>query len=79
MSGSLMNDNPDKKTARKPLRGAMIRIGVTLLIASSVYLLGGLLGWLPLELETLTWNNIRIISGVAIAGCLLASIGYGDE
>lgn len=57
----------------------MIRIGVTMLVASSVYLVCGLLGWFPLELETVTWNNIRIISGVAIAGCLLAAIGYGDE
>ena len=57
----------------------MIRIGITMLVASAIYLVGGLLGWFPLELEKVTWNNIRIISGVAIAGCLLAAIGYGDE
>jgi len=57
----------------------MIRIGVTMLVAGSVYLVFGLLGWFPLELETVAWNNIRIISGVAIAGCMLAAIGYGDE
>jgi hypothetical protein len=74
-----MNANVGKKPIRKPLRGAMIRIGITMLVASSVYLVFGLLGWFPLELETVAWNNIRIISGVAIAGCLLAAIGYGDE
>jgi len=50
-----------------------------LLLVSSIYLVCGLLGWLPLELEVIAWNNIRIISGVAISGCLMAAIGYGDE
>jgi len=43
------------------------------------YLLLGLLGWLPLETEAVAWNNIRIISGAAILGCLLAAVGYGNE
>jgi hypothetical protein len=68
-----------EKPARGSLRTAVIRIGITLLLVSSVYLIGGLLGWLPLELETIAWNNIRIVSGVAILGCLTAAIGYGDE
>jgi len=69
----------DKQTARKPLRSWVIRIGITLLVAGSVYLSFGLLGWFPLELETIAWNNIRIVSGVAITGCLMAAFGYGDE
>jgi len=57
----------------------MIRTGISLLAAGSIYLVCGLLGWLPLELETIAWNNIRIVSGVAITGCLMAAIGFGDE
>lgn len=57
----------------------MIRAGVTLLVAGSSYLAVGLLGFFPLQLETVAWNNIRIVSGVAIAGCILAAFGYGDE
>ena len=34
---------------------------------------------LPLELEAVTWNNIRIISGAMILGCLVAAVGYGNE
>lgn len=74
-----MNATPVNKTTRRPLRGAMIRIGVTMLVVSSAYLICGLLGWVSLELEKVAWNNIRIVSGVAIGGCLLAAIGYGDE
>jgi len=68
-----------KKPARAPLRTAMIRVGITLLLMSSLYLICGLLGWVPLELEVIAWNNIRIVSGVAISGCLMAAIGFGDE
>ena len=69
----------DKQPEREPLRNWVIRVGITLLVAGSVYLTLGLLGWFPLELETITWNNIRIVSGVAIVGCLMAAFGYGDE
>ena len=74
-----MNLNMDKQPAREPLRNWIIRAGTTLLAAGSLYLTFGLLGWFPLELETIAWNNIRIVSGVAIAGCLMAAFGYGDE
>jgi len=57
----------------------MVRVGITLLVTGSVYLCCGLLGWLPLQLEVIAWNNIRIVSGVAIAGCLMAAFGFGDE
>ena len=67
------------KPARAPLRTAVIGVGIMLLLVSSIYLVCGLLGWLPLELEVIAWNNIRIISGVAISGCLMAAIGYGYE
>lgn len=61
------------------MRTAVIRVGIMLLLAGSTYLIGGLTGWLPLELETIAWNNIRVVSGVAILGCLMAAIGFGDE
>ena len=67
------------KPARAPLRTVVIGVGIMLLLVSSIYLVCGLFGWLPLELEVIAWNNIRIISGVAISGCLMAAIGYGDE
>ena len=57
----------------------MVRIGVVLIAISGIYLLGGLIGLLPLEMEAVTWNNIRIISGAMILGCLIAAVGYGNE
>lgn len=69
----------NKKPGRGLLRTAVIRIGILLLVVSFLYLAGGLVGWLPLELETITWNNIRIVSGVSILGCLMAAIGFGNE
>jgi hypothetical protein len=57
----------------------VIRTGLLMILAGSLYLALGLLGIFPLELERVAWNNIRIVSGVAIAGCLIAAIGYGDE
>ena len=57
----------------------LIRSGIALLLLGSLYLVFGLAGVVPLELETIAWNNIRIVSGLAIAGCLMAAIGYGDE
>jgi len=57
----------------------VIRTGITLLVAGTLYLALGLFGLVPLQLEKLAWNNIRIVSGVAIAGCMLAAFGYGDE
>ena len=64
---------------RHPARTWMIRIGMTLIPLSGLYLLGGLSGLLPLELEAVAWNNIRIISGAMILGCLIAAVGYGNE
>ena len=57
----------------------MVRIGIVLIAISGIYLLGGLVGLLPLEMEAVTWNNIRIISGAMILGCLIAAVGYGNE
>ena len=64
---------------RHPARTWRVRIGIVLIAISGIYLLGGLIGLLPLEMEAVTWNNIRIISGAMILGCLIAAVGYGNE
>ena len=64
---------------RHPARTWMVRLGIALIASSGAYLLGAMAGLLPLELEAVTWNNIRIISGATILGCLLAAVGYGNE
>ena len=68
-----------KGSERHPVRTWMIRLGIVLISLAGSYLLLGFLGWLPLETEAVAWNNIRIISGAAILGCLLAAVGYGNE
>jgi hypothetical protein len=57
----------------------MIRLGITLFAVAGVYLLGGVLGALPLAAEPLAWNNLRMVAGAAILGCLVAAVGYGNE
>lgn len=57
----------------------MVRAGITLIAMAGPYLVLGVLGWLPLATEAIAWNNLRIVSGAAILGCLLAAIGYGNE
>jgi len=64
---------------RHPLRNLLIGCGITLVVVAGSYLVAGLFGLMPLELEELKWNNIRIISAIAILGCLMAAIGYGNE
>ena len=67
------------RSVRKPLQNALIRGGIALLVVAGIYLIGGLLGLFPLELENIGVTNIRIVAGVAIVGCLMAAIGYGSE
>lgn len=65
--------------SRHPFRTLLIRAGILLAIIGGSYLLAGLAGVAPLTLEVLAWNNIRIISGLAVFGCIMAAVGYGDE
>jgi hypothetical protein len=67
------------RSRRHPLRNLLIGCGITLITVAGIYLVAGLFGLVPLELEAIKWNNIRIISGVAILGCLMAAMGYGNE
>jgi hypothetical protein len=39
----------------------------------------GMIGIMPLEPVEIAWNNVRIVAGATIAGCLMAAVGYGDE
>jgi hypothetical protein len=66
-------------TSRHPFRTFLIRAGISLAVIGGCYLLAGLAGIAPMTLEILGWNNIRIVSGLAIFGCLMAAVGYGDE
>ena len=68
-----------KGKERHPARTWMVRFGIALIAASGSYLVGGLFGLLPLEMEAVVWNNIRIVSGAMILGCLIAAVGYGNE
>ena len=65
--------------SRHPFRTFLIRAGISLAVIGGCYLLAGLAGIAPMTLETLGWSNIRIVSGLAIFGCLMAAVGYGDE
>ena len=49
------------------------RLGVTLIMAGSLYIGLGMFGVVPLELEGVSVSNIRIPSGIAIIGCLIAA------
>lgn len=64
---------------RHPFRSALIAFGIILLASSATYLVAGFAGWVPLEMERVTWNNIRVVSGLSILGCLAAAVGYGNE
>jgi hypothetical protein len=46
---------------------------------SGAYLLCGIAGLLPLETESITWNNLRLVAGASILGCMIAAVGYGNE
>lgn len=65
--------------ARHPARTWLIRLGITIIAISGVYLLCGIVGLVPLETETIAWNNLRIVAGVSILGCMIAAVGYGNE
>ena len=63
----------------QPHRTFLIRSGILLATASGAYVAAGMAGFAPLETEAVAWNNIRIVAGLTILGCLMAAIGYGNE
>jgi hypothetical protein len=64
---------------RHLFRTFLIRAGIFLAVISLSYLIAGLADIVPMTLEKIEWNNIRIISGLSILGCMMAALGYGDE
>jgi hypothetical protein len=62
-----------------PFRTFVIRFGIALAAVSGLYAVSGMAGLVPLSTETLAWNNIRIVSGLTIFGCMMAAVGYGNE
>jgi cytochrome c oxidase assembly factor CtaG len=57
----------------------MIRVGSLIIVVSVTYLLFGITGIVPLQTEEFAWNNIRLVGGASIIGCLIAAVGYGNE
>jgi ABC-type Fe3+ transport system permease subunit len=68
-----------KGSNRHSARTWMIRAGLLIIAISGSCLALAVLGVLPLSPDAMAWNNIRILSGAAIVGCLLAAVGYGNE
>ena len=65
--------------SRTAIRLALIRIGWMLVIAGISYTVGGLLGFVPLELESGSLTHIRVPTGLAVLGCLICVFSYGDD
>lgn len=68
-----------KGKERHPARTWLIRAGITIVAVSGAYLLCGIAGLVPLETETIAWNNLRLVAGASILGCMIAAVGYGNE
>jgi hypothetical protein len=68
-----------KGKERHPARTWLIRAGSFIAAVSGVYLLCGIAGLVPLETEEIVWNNLRLVAGASILGCLIAAVGYGNE
>ena len=64
----------------KRLRPVLIKIGILLLVPSGIYFVLGLLGLVPTEFLAIgSSSGLRTVASVAVAGCLLAAIGFWDE
>lgn len=74
-----LNVRRGTRIAGHPFRTFMIRFGIALAAASGLYAVSGMAGIVPLSTETLAWNNLRIVSGLTIVGCMMAAVGYGNE
>lgn len=67
------------RIADHPFRTALVRLGIAVAMFAGLYLVLGILGVVPLRVETLAWNNIRIVAGLTISGCLMAAVGYRNH
>jgi hypothetical protein len=65
-------------TSKKLSCRLLINLGKTLIIVGSLVIILGLIGIISLDIFALGLSSgIRVISTLAIAGCLLSAIGYG--
>lgn len=61
-------------------RRVLVLLGLTFIVASIFLFFGHLAGLLPSDfLNLFGQHELRSIAGLAVAGCLLASIGYGQN
>lgn len=61
-------------------RQLLVRGGLAMLIPSGFYFALGLLGLVPTAfLAVGSSSGLRTVASVAVAGCILAAIGYWDE
>ncbi|MDD9891280.1 MAG: hypothetical protein OXU66_12530 [Gammaproteobacteria bacterium] len=61
-------------------RKLMVYLGIALIIVAALMSLSVLVGWVEIyRYDLLGHSGLRTIAGVAVAGCLLAAIGYNDQ
>lgn len=54
-------------------------VGIALLVPAVLWLLGGMLGFLPTDIAAIAeYSGLRVIGSAAVGGCLLAAIGSAD-
>lgn len=61
-------------------RRFLVVLGVTLIVPSLTWLVGGLAGILPTDFVAFAGHSgLRVIGGIAVAGCVLGAIGSWDN
>ena len=65
--------------SRSAICVSLIRIGWIFIVAGMSYTIGGLIGLVPLELESGMLTNLRTPAGLAVLGCLICFLAYGKD
>ncbi len=69
-----------KSSRRHRYFRTMAFVGIGMLLIAILLLVGGLLGLVPLtESAVLGQSGLRSIAALAVAGCLLAAIGFWED
>lgn len=64
---------------KRQLLRFLLLAGVVLLVPAVFWLLGAMLGLLPIDVAAIAgYSGLRVIGSVAVGGCLLAAIGSAD-
>lgn len=62
------------------LRKSFVGVGFACLLVAAVLFVGSLVGLFAIDsLAVFGQSGLRTLAGIAVAGCLLAAIGYWDE